>query len=47
MQAVVKTDKEVQRLKEDIEAKKWRIVADQMKSMKVNITITETVVDVR
>ena len=43
----MKTDKEVQRLKEDIEAKKWRIVADQMKSMKVNITITETVVDVR
>ena len=36
MQAVVKTDKEVKRLKEDIEAKKWRMVADQMKSMKAS-----------
>ncbi|EXJ56928.1 hypothetical protein A1O7_07272 [Cladophialophora yegresii CBS 114405] len=29
LQAVVKTDKEVKRLKEEIEAKKWRMVADQ------------------
>ncbi|KAJ9610494.1 hypothetical protein H2200_005271 [Cladophialophora chaetospira] len=37
LQAVVKTDKEVKRLKEDIEAKKWRMVADQMKSMKASL----------
>ncbi|OCT49106.1 hypothetical protein CLCR_04939 [Cladophialophora carrionii] len=36
LQAVVKTDKEVKRLKEEIEAKKWRMVADQMKTMKAS-----------
>ena len=36
MQAVVKIDKEVKRLKEDIETKKWRMVADQVKSLKAS-----------
>jgi hypothetical protein len=36
VQAVLKTDKEVKRLKDDIEAKKWRMVADQMKSLKAS-----------
>jgi hypothetical protein len=36
LQAVVKTEKEVKRMKEDVDAKKWRMVADQMKAMKVS-----------
>jgi hypothetical protein len=37
LQAVVKTEKEVKRMKEDVDAKKWRMVANQMKAMKVRV----------
>jgi hypothetical protein len=37
---VVKTDKEVKRLKEEIEAKKWRMVADQIKSLKASLVLS-------
>jgi hypothetical protein len=40
LQAVVRTDKEVKRLKEDIENRKWRMVADQIKSMKASLAIS-------
>ncbi|EXJ67541.1 uncharacterized protein A1O5_09554 [Cladophialophora psammophila CBS 110553] len=39
LQAVIKTEKEVKRLKDDIESKKWRMVADNMKRMKACPTI--------
>ncbi len=42
MQAVLKTEKEVKRLQEEIEAKRWRMVADQMKSMKASLTLPTT-----
>ncbi|OAL33063.1 hypothetical protein AYO22_00148 [Fonsecaea multimorphosa] len=41
LQAVIKAEKEVKRLKDDIESKKWRMVADQMKSLKACLTMLD------
>jgi len=36
LQAVIKADAEVDRLKAEIDTRKWRIVADGMKNLKVS-----------
>lgn len=35
VRAIAKSEKEIRRLKEDIELRKWRMVADAMKNEKV------------
>lgn len=35
-EAIAKADIEVERIKQEVDAKKWRMVADKMKAMKVN-----------
>jgi len=35
VRAIAKSEKEIRRLKEDVEARKWRMVADAMKNEKV------------
>jgi hypothetical protein len=35
VRAIAKSEKEVRRLKEDIDSRKWRMVADAMKNEKV------------
>jgi hypothetical protein len=41
-EAIVKADAEVEKLQQEIAAKKWRMVADKMKSIKVSAILKQT-----
>ena len=41
-EAIAKADAEVEKTKQEADAKKWRIVADKMKLMKVNTLLFQT-----
>jgi predicted metalloendopeptidase len=39
-EAIAKADVEVEKIKQEVDAKKWRMVADRMKLMKVSTLLT-------
>jgi hypothetical protein len=41
-QAIEKADAEVVRIKQEADAKKWRMVADKMKTIKVSTAVPQT-----
>lgn len=41
-EAIVKADAEVEKLQQEIASKKWRMVADKMKSIKVSAILKKT-----